>query len=79
MTRKIIIIDNDEICNISEMRIIFNNINDFIKFVIKFYLIENNVFNILISLNNIDFVDIIIVLRDIEFFNNIFNECKFVS
>ena len=61
------------------MRIIFNNINDFIKFVIKLYLIENNVFNILISLNNIDLIDVIIILYDINFFNNIFNKYKFVN
>ena len=61
------------------MRIIFNNINDFIKFIIKLYLIEDNVFNILISLNNIDLIDVIIILYDINFFNNIFNKYKFVN
>ena len=61
------------------MRIIFNNINDFIKFIIKLYLIEDNVFNILISLNNIDLIDVIIILYDIDFFNNIFNKYKFVN
>ena len=30
----------------------------------------------LISFNNIDFVDIIIILRDITFFNNIYNKIK---